>query len=125
MLISIESEVVGANRLGGVLRNQRGIGEPGRDLPIGLGELEDRAEERVRHKEVAVAIFGDAIGEREAVGDGRHLMSARIDLEYSAMRLNVVGLVENIERAVLPQLAQQADRSSSRRGRNRNDVDEA
>src|SRR5258708_10035953 len=52
-------------------------------------------------------------------------MGTRIDLEYSAVRLNVVGMVEAVKRAVLPQLAQQTDRGGSRRRRNRNDVDKA
>src|SRR5258708_1984120 len=106
MLVRIEGEIVGSDRLVGVLRKQRRIREPGRDLGAVLGELENRVEERVRHVLVAMAVFRNAIGECEAVGDGRDLMGTRIDLEYSAVRLNVVGLVEDVKRTVLPQLAQ-------------------
>src|SRR6266446_2744849 len=104
MLVRIEGEIIGSHRLVGVLRKQRRIREPGRDLGAALGELENRAEERVRHVEVAAAIFRNAIGKCEAVGDGRDLVGTRIDLEYSAVRLNVVGLVKDVKRAVLPQL---------------------
>src|SRR5215813_14467550 len=87
-----------------------------------LGELENRAEKRVRHVKVAAAIFRHAIGEFEAVGDGRNLMGVRVDLEYSAMWLDIVGLVEDVKRVLLPQFAQQIDRRGTGPGRNGNDV---
>src|SRR5215471_8381724 len=72
-----------------------------------------------------MAVFRDAIGECEAAGNSRNLMGARIDLEDPAVWLDVVGLVEHVERAALPQLAQQTDGGGSGRSRHRNEIDEA